>query len=130
MCGDLMNINFESEKPIYIQIAEELEDAILSGAFAEQSQVPSTTEISVTYKINPATVLKGINILVDGNILYKKRGLGMFVQDGATQVIQTKRQQAFFEGYIVNLISEATKLKMEKQDIINMIERGFENECN
>ena len=130
MCGDLMNINFESEKPIYIQIAEELEDAILSGAFAEQSQVPSTTEISVNYKINPATVLKGINILVDGNILYKKRGLGMFVQDGATQVIQTKRQQAFFEGYIVNLISEATKLKMEKQEIINLIERGFENEYN
>ncbi|MEG0691986.1 MAG: GntR family transcriptional regulator [Oscillospiraceae bacterium] len=125
-----MNINFESEKPIYIQIAEEIEDAILSGAFAEQTQVPSTTEISMTYKINPATVLKGINILVDSNILYKKRGLGMFVQEGATELIQNKRKQAFFDGYIVNLISEATKLKMEKQDIISLIERGFQNERN
>lgn len=125
-----MNINFESEKPIYLQVAEEIEDAILSGAFPEQSQVPSTTEISVTYKINPATVLKGINILVDSNILYKKRGLGMFVQEGATLQIQNKRKQAFFESYIVNLISEATKLKIEKQDIISLIERGFQDECN
>lgn len=125
-----MNINFESEKPIYLQVAEEIEDAILSGAFPEQSQVPSTTEISVTYKINPATVLKGINILVDSNILYKKRGLGMFVQEGATLQIQNKRKQAFFESYIVNLISEATKLKMKKQDIISLIERGFQDECN
>ncbi len=125
-----MNINFESEKPIYIQIAEEIEDAILSGAFVEQSQVPSTTEISVTYKINPATVLKGINILVDSDILYKKRGLGMFVREGAVEIIQTKRKQAFFEEYIVNLINEAAKLKMEKQDIINLIERGFQNESN
>ncbi|MFZ2538195.1 MAG: GntR family transcriptional regulator [Oscillospiraceae bacterium] len=125
-----MNINFESEKPIYIQIAEEIEDAILSGAFIEQSQVPSTTEISVTYKINPATVLKGINILVDSNILYKKRGLGMFVQDGAAQSIQNKRKQAFFDEFIINLINEAAKLKMEKQDIINLIERGFQDERN
>lgn len=125
-----MNINFDSEKPIYVQVAEEIEDAILSGAFVEQSQVPSTTQISVTYKINPATVLKGINILVDSNILYKKRGLGMFVQDGAVQNILNKRKQAFFDGYIVNLVSEAQKLKIGKQDIMNLIERGFNDERN
>ena len=59
-----MTINFESGKPIYIQVAEEIENGVLSGAFAEETQVPSTTEISVSYKINPATVLKGMNILV------------------------------------------------------------------
>ena len=55
-----MRIDFDSETPIYIQIAEEMEDAILSGAFPQESQVPSTTEISATYRINPATVLKGM----------------------------------------------------------------------
>lgn len=125
-----LNINFESEKPIYIQIAEEIEDAIMSGAFAEETQVPSTTEISISYKINPATVLKGINILVDNKILYKKRGVGMFVQAGATQQITNKRKEAFFDSYIVNLIAEAGKLEIQKHDIINLIERGFTNERN
>lgn len=125
-----MYINFESDKPIYQQIAEEFEDAILSGGFKEEMQVPSTTEISVNYKINPATVLKGINILVDSNILYKKRGLGMFVQKGATEVIRNKRKQAFYEGYILNLLSEAAKLGIDKKDIINFIEKGIQNERN
>ena len=66
-----MTINFDSDVPIYIQIAEGIEDAILSGAFPEETQIPSTTEISVGYKINPATVLKGVTLLVDGGILYR-----------------------------------------------------------
>ena len=65
-----MTFNFDDEKPIYIQLSEGVEDAILSGAFEEETQIPSTTEFSVRYKINPATALKGINILVDNNIIY------------------------------------------------------------
>ena len=72
-----MQFNFESDTPIYMQVAEQIKDAILSGAFLEETQVPSTTEISVTYKINPATVLKGMTLLPDAGILYKKRGVGM-----------------------------------------------------
>ena len=75
-----MQFNFESDTPIYMQVAEQIKDAILSGAFLEETQVPSTTEISVTYKINPATVLKGMTLLTDAGILYKKRGVGMFVK--------------------------------------------------
>ena len=58
-----MQFNFESDTPIYMQVAEQIKDAILSGAFLEETQVPSTTEISVTYKINPATVLMGMTLL-------------------------------------------------------------------
>ena len=53
-----MKIDFEDERPIFLQIAEQIEDGILSGAFQEETQIPSTTEISVNYKINPATALK------------------------------------------------------------------------
>ena len=70
-----MKLDFHSETPIYQQIAEGLESAIISGAYEEETQVPSTTEISVQYKINPATVLKGVSLLVDEGILYKRRGL-------------------------------------------------------
>ena len=64
------------DRPIFQQIAEQLEEAILSGAYPEESQVPSITEYSVQYRINPATALKGINLLVDAGLLYKKRGVG------------------------------------------------------
>ena len=108
-----------------MQLAEEIEDAILSGAYEEETQIPSTTEISVSYKINPATALKGINILVEDAIVYKKRGLGMFVSTGAKEKILDKRKVTFFESYITTLISEAQKLSISKEDILKMLERGF-----
>lgn len=121
-----MILNFESDTPIYIQVAEVLENAILCDAFDDGSQVPSTTEISVNYKINPATALKGVGKLVDDGILYKKRGVGMFVATGAKEKILQKRKQMFFEAYIKPLVSEAKKLTVTKQEIDEMIKRGYE----
>jgi DNA-binding transcriptional regulator YhcF (GntR family) len=120
-----VNIDFESDKPIFIQIAEWLEDAIMSNAFEEESQIPSITEISVMCKINPATALKGINMLVDKEIVYKKRGLGMFVKEGAVKKLMKERKNMFYESYIEALLDEAKKLNLNKEDIIEMIERGY-----
>ncbi len=122
-----MTINFESDKPIYIQIAEEIENGVLSGAFAEETQVPSTTEISVSYKINPATVLKGMNILVEEKVLYKKRGVGMFVASGAAEQIRQKRKENFFDHFILDLIDEAEKLKLNKTELMQLIEQGYQS---
>ena len=93
-----MKIDFDDERPIFLQIAENIEDAILSGAFPEETQIPSTTEISVTYKINPATALKGMNMLVDTGIIYKKRGVGMFVSEGAANRLMEKRKDQFCQN--------------------------------
>ena len=120
-----MNINPGQDKPIFIQIAEGIEDGILTGAFPEESQIPSITEFSVNYKINPATALKGINLHVDENILYKKRGVGMFVAEGAVQKLRKKRQDQFYTNYISSLIDEARRLGISSEDVIAMIERGF-----
>ncbi|MGN0558743.1 MAG: GntR family transcriptional regulator [Acutalibacteraceae bacterium] len=125
-----MKINFESEKPIFIQVAEVIEDAILSGTFEEETQIPSTTEFSVSYKINPATALKGINILVDKGLVYKKRGVGMFVCEGACDKLRLERKQAFYENFIKSVITEAKRLKISTEEIKSMIERGYENEQN
>lgn len=120
-----MRVSFEDERPIYIQMSEQIEDAILSGAFPEESQIPSTTEISTSFKINPATALKGINILVDNGVVYKKRGIGMFVATGAEEILRNKRKNEFFDKYISKLATEAKRLNLSKDDIIAMIERGF-----
>ncbi len=123
----LLNVNSSIEKPIFIQIAEQLEDRIFTGVFPEETQIPSTNEISALLSVNPHTVLKGMNILVDEEIIYKKRGLGMFVMSGAVEKIRQKRQSRFYEQYIAALIEEATKLQMTKEDIILLIERGYQN---
>ncbi|MFA9378541.1 MAG: GntR family transcriptional regulator [Lachnotalea sp.] len=120
-----MNIDFNSNKSIFLQIAEGIEDAILSGAFGEDSQIPSITEFSVQYKINPATALKGINILVENKIIYKKRGLGMFVAIGAKEKLKQVRREKFYDSYILKLIEEAKRLQLSEEEIIKMIERGF-----
>lgn len=125
-----MQLDFNSEKAIFLQIAEGISDAILSGAYEEQQQIPSITEFSTTYKINPATALKGINLLVDQGIVYKKRGLGMFVQTGAVDKLRQQRKDAFYDDYVSGLVAEAKRLQIEKQEVCDMIERGFDNESD
>lgn len=122
-----MVFRFSDDKPLYIQIAQQLEDAIFTGAYPEETQIPSTTELSVSLQMNPATVLKGMNILVSDSIIYKKRGLGMFVSTGATERIRKKRQDSFYENYIFPLVCEAQKLGLNKNEINDLIERGCEN---
>lgn len=117
-----MLIDFNSEKPIYLQLAEAIEDNILKGIFQEETQIISTTEISVKYKINPATAGKGVNVLVDEGIEYKKRGVGMFVSTGARERILKKRRKNFLQDFILPLMDEAFKLGISKEEIIGMIE--------
>lgn len=119
-----MNLDFSSEIPIYIQIAQAIEDGILNGIFKEDESIPSTTEISVKFKINPATVAKGFNLLVDEGIIYKRRGVGMFVSKGSKEILVQKRRDSFYSNYIVALIEEAKKLNISTEDIIKMIKRG------
>lgn len=125
-----MKIDTTSDKPIFLQIADEIEDSIFTSIFEEESQIPSTNEIAALWKINPHTVLKGMNILVDDNLIYKKRGLGMFVKQGAVERITKKRQNKFYNTYIESLVQEAKKLGMSYEEIIKLIERGYEDGSN
>ncbi|KRM67777.1 GntR family transcriptional regulator [Apilactobacillus ozensis DSM 23829 = JCM 17196] len=120
-----MKFNFNSAKPIFLQVAEQIEDAIFTGTFKEGSQIPSTTEISKNFQINPATVLKGMNILVDNKLLEKRRGRGTFVSVGAQSKIIKNRQENFYNDYIVNLVHEAKNLNIDEIQIINLIKRGY-----
>ncbi|MPM87091.1 hypothetical protein SDC9_134184 [bioreactor metagenome] len=121
-----MKLDFENEIPIYLQIAQEIEDAVFTGSFPEETQIPSTTEISLAFQINPATVLKGMNLPVEEGLIYKKRGVGMFVCQGAREQIRQKRKETFFEGFVEKMVIEAKKLKLTKQELTALIERGFD----
>lgn len=116
-----MKLILNDDEAIFIQISKAIEDEILTDNIKEEEQVPSTTELSRLYNINPATVLKGMNILVDKNILYKKRGLGMFVNSGAKNTIKLLRKESFKNKVIKNLIEEANKLEINKNELLEMI---------
>ena len=116
-----MKLELNDHEPIFIQISKAIEDEILSDSIKEEMQVPSTTELSKFYKINPATVLKGVNILVDKEILFKKRGIGMFVSKGAKEIIKNGRKENFKEVYLKDLISEAKQLGITKKELLDMI---------
>jgi GntR family transcriptional regulator len=120
-----MQLNLDDEKPIFLQFAGELEEDILKGIFEEESQIPSTTEVAIKFKINPATANRGVNLLVDEGIIYKKRGIGMFVAAGAREKIISKRRSAFYESYVLPLIRESKNLNLTKNEIFNMVERGY-----
>lgn len=120
-----MQIDFSADVPIFMQVAEQIESAILSGALEEGAQAPSTTEISIQYKINPATALKGVTKLADEGVLYKKRGLGMFVAEGARQMVIDKRRSQFFDKFIVPMAEEARKLELSYELLYEMIKRGL-----
>ena len=112
------------EKSIYIQIAEMIENDILRDIILEEERVPSTNDLAKIYTINPATAAKGINLLVDKGILYKKRGVGMFVTSGAKQVIREGRKAEFYDKYIKSLLQEAEGLGIDKAELIKMIEEN------
>lgn len=119
-----MQFHFDESTPLYQQIANQLEEMIFTGGFDEGSQVPSTTQLSQQLHINPATVLKGMNLLVDEGLIEKHRGRGMFVRTGARQKIMEQRKESFYKDYVKSLLIEAHKLGINRQHLIELIERG------
>jgi len=109
-------------RPIFQQIAERVENDILSGALSEEGQVPSTNEFAMFYRINPATAGKGVNLLVEQGILYKRRGIGMFVAAGARERIIARRRELFVLEYIAPMLAEAASLGIAPDQITQLIE--------
>ncbi|MEY8427203.1 GntR family transcriptional regulator [Lachnospiraceae bacterium 46-15] len=121
-----MNEILTQEKSIYIQIKEMIENDILRDILLEEERVPSTNELAKLYSINPATAAKGVNLLVAEGILQKKRGIGMFVAQGAREKITAKRKKNFYDDYIKSLLAEAGSLGITKRELIEMIESSEE----
>lgn len=121
-----MNEILTQEKSIYLQIAEMIETDILRDILLEEERVPSTNELAKLYAINPATAAKGVNILVDEGVLYKKRGIGMFVSTGAKEAILNRRKNEFYDNYVKKLLEEAASIGLGKEEVIQLIQSGNE----
>jgi GntR family transcriptional regulator len=111
----------DSLTPIYVQIAEWLETEILGGSLQSDDKVYSQYQLADMFNINPATAAKGLNILADENLLYKKRGLGMFVSTHARESIRSKRVKYNLKQLALALIAEAERLQVSEDELITLI---------
>ena len=116
-----MNPQLNDGRSIYLQICDMIETDIVRGILEEEDRVPSTNELARRYTINPATAAKGVNILLDEGILYKKRGICMIFAPGAREKILTRRRQAFFTVRLQELLAEAQSLGITRQELIAML---------
>ena len=112
---------FPTDRPIFLELADVIAADVLAGLYPEESQVPSTTELAAHYRINPATAGKALNLLVEAGIVYKKRGLGMFVAAGAPDALRRERRAEFRAGYVTPLLAEAKRLGLTTADVVDMI---------
>ena len=118
-----MKSKLDDTKPMCLQIKEMIEDSIINNTFREGERVPSTNEFAAHYKINPATAAKGINELVAEGILFKRRGVGMFVEEKARARLLEKHRANFYEEYMKPLKSAAAKLDISQEELMEMLQR-------
>lgn len=112
---------FDDRSPIYRQIAERIKADILSGELAEDSQVMSTNQYAASYRINPATAAKGLRELLDEEILYKRRGIGMFVSPDARAKLRRQHRDRFFGDVVDPMIVEAETIGIDLADVVAYI---------
>jgi DNA-binding transcriptional regulator YhcF (GntR family) len=115
---------FDGPEPIYVQIAEQLRRQVLDGTLSAGDQVMSTTQYATTYRINPATAAKAFAQLVDEGVIYKQRGVGMFVADGARERLRERRRGAFFNDRVDAVVAEARALGISADELVAYIRKG------
>ena len=120
---------YSENLPIYVRIAEGIKDHILSGDLKEGEQIISTAQLSSEYNISIATVNKGINLLVSDGYLFKKRGIGMFVKEGAVERLIEERRKAFRENYVKSLLVEAKRLRYSVEDLQTIVAEVYKAEA-
>lgn len=122
-----MNGKLNERKPIFEQIKDWISDQIIDETLGDHEKIPSTNEMVEFFKVNHLTVAKGVNQLVDQGVIYKKRGVGMFVAEDARNTLLTERKHKFKDEYVKPMIEEMTKLGLKEKDLRQLIEEVKED---
>ena len=121
---------FADNIPIYLQLKQEMEDAILNGRLKTDEVVQSIRALAMEYTVNPLTVSKAISELEDEGVIYKKRGIGFFVAHKAQENLRRKRLQSYLESEVKHFVKQATQLGIELSEITELIKKAYEEECH
>ncbi len=119
-------MKFDGNTPIYLQVKCEIENAIIFGSLTEEEAVPSIRVMAKQYRLNPQTISNAISELLNEGILFKKRGIGMFVEKGAQKKLKAKTYQEFIETDLQNMIAKSRSLGISKKKLLNLIEDSYD----
>lgn len=112
---------FDDGSPIYRQIADRIKADVAAGVLAPDTQVMSTNQYAAFYGINPATAAKAFAQLVDEGVLYKRRGVGMFVSPGARENLVDARRTIYFDKVLGPALAEADAIGIAPEDILAFV---------
>lgn len=121
-----MKQTLDNDKPIYLQVKEAIEEDILAGRLKPDAQIPSNNQIVAFYGINPVTVHKGVSLLSEEGIIYKKRGLGMFVSPDAPELLRNRHRALFRKSYVLPLVRQAAALGMDAKTVHKLIDEQIQ----
>ena len=108
---------FNSEKAIYLQMADRICDEILSGTYADDSRIPSVREYAVALEVNSNTAVKAYEQLARDGIIYTRRGLGYFVTAGAKDRILSSRRKQFLTQTLPDIFRQMRLLGIDIEDV-------------
>jgi DNA-binding transcriptional regulator YhcF (GntR family) len=116
---------FDDRSPIYRQIADQIKEDVVRGVLADDAQVMSTNQYAASFRINPATAAKAFQELIDEGVLYKRRGVGMFVSPGARDALLADRRKRFFRDVVDPVVEQAAVLGISTDEVVKRIkDRG------
>lgn len=111
-------MEFDNNKPIYVQIADGMCESILAGHFQSGARIPSVREWSATIGVNPNTVARSYDLLTDKGIIYNKRGIGFFLADDACEIIRTEERRKFIDEELPTFLKRAQLLNINIKELI------------
>ena len=113
-------MNFSSNKPIYLQIANSIEDKVLSGELKPNERVMSVRELGVEYEVNVNTAMRSIDFLAGNDIIFNKRGIGYFVAEDAREKIIDLRRRNFLKNEINYFFKQLSLLSIDAQKLTEL----------
>lgn len=125
-----MQLNDNNLKPLYMQLAEWLEDEILRDNIKEGDKILSMVDLATACKINPITAGKGVSLLESRGVVEKRRGLGMFVSKDAKELIYDYRKNSGLTSIIDDLVIESKILNVSYEQLITIIKKRFKETEN
>ncbi|MDP8201905.1 MAG: GntR family transcriptional regulator [Candidatus Tenebribacter burtonii] len=119
-------MKFDESTPIYLQIKKEIENAIINKSIEEEKAIDSIRIMAKQYRLNPQTISNAISELLNEGILFKKRGIGMFVEKGAQKKLKVKTYEEFVETDLQNMVTKSRSLDISKKELLNLIENSYD----
>lgn len=114
-------MKFNDSVPIYLQLKEEIENAIITDSLKEEESLPSIRSLAAQYRLNPQTISNAINELLNEGVIFKKRGIGMFVEKGAKAKLKKRKNQEFRNKDLIKLVEKSKSLGITKEELIQAV---------